>query len=65
MHFFEDLEIGRRRDFGSFTFTADNIKKFAAQFLEIFQRPGFRQLLNLGCDGFADAGDFGECFFVL
>jgi acyl dehydratase len=32
MHFFEDLEIGRRRDFGSFTFTADNIKKFAAQF---------------------------------
>src|SRR3954469_21992976 len=32
MHFFEELEIGRRRDFGSFTFTADNIKKFAAQF---------------------------------
>jgi acyl dehydratase len=32
MHFFEDLEIGRRREIGSFTFTAENIKKFAAQF---------------------------------
>jgi acyl dehydratase len=32
MHFFEDLEIGRRRELGSFTFTAENIKKFAAQF---------------------------------
>ena len=32
MHFFEDMEIGQRREFGSFTFTADNIKKFAAQF---------------------------------
>ena len=32
MHFFEDIEIGRRRDVGSFTFTADGIKKFAAQF---------------------------------
>jgi acyl dehydratase len=32
MHFFEDLEIGRRRDLGSFTFTAERIKKFAAQF---------------------------------
>jgi hypothetical protein len=32
MHFFEDLEIGRRREFGSFTFTAESIKKFAAQF---------------------------------
>ena len=32
MHFFEDLEIGRRREVGSFTFTAENIKKFAAQF---------------------------------
>jgi acyl dehydratase len=32
MHFFEDIEIGQRRELGSFTFTADLIKKFAAQF---------------------------------
>jgi acyl dehydratase len=32
MNFFEDLEIGARREIGSFTFTAENIKKFAAQF---------------------------------
>ena len=32
MHFFEELEIGRRRELGSVTFTAENIKKFAAQF---------------------------------
>jgi acyl dehydratase len=32
MQFFEDLEIGARREIGSFTFTAENIKKFAAQF---------------------------------
>ncbi|MGB8609282.1 MaoC family dehydratase [Bradyrhizobium sp.] len=32
MHFFEDIEIGQRREVGSFTFTADLIKKFAAQF---------------------------------
>jgi acyl dehydratase len=32
MHFFEEIEIGRRRELGSFTFTAENIKKFAAQF---------------------------------
>ena len=32
MRFFEDLEIGQRREFGSFTFTAETIKKFAAQF---------------------------------
>ena len=32
MRFFEDLEIGRRRELGSFTFTAETIKKFAAQF---------------------------------
>jgi acyl dehydratase len=32
MRFFEDIEIGAPRDFGSFTFTADSIKKFAAQF---------------------------------
>ena len=32
MHFFEEIEIGARRELGSFTFTADAIKKFAAQF---------------------------------
>ena len=32
MHFFEDMEIGLRREVGSFTFTAEAIKKFAAQF---------------------------------
>jgi acyl dehydratase len=32
MRFFEDIAVGQRRDLGSFTFTADNIKKFAAQF---------------------------------
>jgi acyl dehydratase len=32
MHFFEDIEIGARRELGSFTFTADAIKKFATQF---------------------------------
>ena len=32
MHFFEELEIGARREVGSFTFTAELIKKFAAQF---------------------------------
>jgi acyl dehydratase len=32
MKFFEDVEIGQRRELGSFTFTAEAIKKFAAQF---------------------------------
>ena len=32
MRFFEDIEIGMRREVGSFTFTADLIKQFAAQF---------------------------------
>jgi acyl dehydratase len=32
MNFFEDIAIGQRREVGSFTFTADLIKKFAAQF---------------------------------
>src|SRR3954452_2862507 len=32
MHFFEELEIGARREIGSFTFTAELIKAFAAQF---------------------------------
>ena len=32
MRFFEDIEIGQRRELGSFTFTAEGIKKFATQF---------------------------------
>jgi acyl dehydratase len=32
MRFFEDMEVGQRREVGSFTFTAEAIKKFAAQF---------------------------------
>jgi acyl dehydratase len=32
MNFFEDLEIGGRREIGSFTFTAEDIKKFASEF---------------------------------
>ena len=32
MRFFEDLKVGQRRDIGSFTFTAEDIKRFATQF---------------------------------
>jgi acyl dehydratase len=32
MRFFEDLTIGERRELGSFTFTAELIKRFASQF---------------------------------
>jgi acyl dehydratase len=32
MRFFEDLQIGHRRELGSFTFTAELIRKFALQF---------------------------------
>lgn len=32
MPYFEDVRIGDRREMGSFTFTADLIKKFALQF---------------------------------
>jgi acyl dehydratase len=32
MRFFEDIEVGQRRELGSFTFTAHGIKKFASQF---------------------------------
>ncbi len=32
MRFFEDIEVGQRREVGSFTFTAEGIKTFAAQF---------------------------------
>ena len=32
MHFFEDIAIGQRRELGSFTFTAEAIRKFAGQF---------------------------------
>lgn len=32
MRFFEDIALGMRRELGSFTFTAEDIKRFAAQF---------------------------------
>src|SRR5947209_19846727 len=32
MGFFEEMAIGARREIGSFTFTAELIKRFAAQF---------------------------------
>lgn len=32
MPYFEDMNIGDRRELGSFTFTPESIKKFAAQF---------------------------------
>jgi acyl dehydratase len=32
MRFFEDIQVGFRRELGSYTFTAELIKKFAAQF---------------------------------
>ncbi|MET0719557.1 MAG: MaoC family dehydratase [Tardiphaga sp.] len=32
MRFLEDIEVGHRRELGSFTFTAELIKKFAVQF---------------------------------
>lgn len=32
MHFFEDMKVGQRRDLGSYTFTGEAIKTFAAKF---------------------------------
>jgi len=32
MWFFEDIKVGQRREVGSFTFTAEDIKRFAKQF---------------------------------
>jgi acyl dehydratase len=32
MRFFEDIQIGDRRELGSFTLTAEDIKRFASQF---------------------------------
>lgn len=32
MRFFEDIQVGQRRELGAFTFTPDSIKAFAAQF---------------------------------
>jgi acyl dehydratase len=32
MYFFEDIKVGQLRELGSFTFTADGIKAFAAKF---------------------------------
>src|SRR5258708_27269474 len=56
MPFFEDSEVGRRRDVGSFTFTADGIKKFAAQFdpqaFHLDEEAGRKSL----CGGLAASG---------
>ena len=32
MRFFEDLQLGQRRELGTYTFTAEDIKRFARQF---------------------------------
>jgi acyl dehydratase len=32
MIYFDDIEVGNRRELGSYTFTADEIKRFALQF---------------------------------
>ena len=32
MWYFEDIHVGRRREVGSFTFTADEIKRFARKY---------------------------------
>lgn len=32
MRFFEDIEVGQRREIGAYTFTAESIKKFALEF---------------------------------
>jgi acyl dehydratase len=32
MYYFDEIAVGNRREFGSFTFTAENIKAFAIQF---------------------------------
>ena len=32
MRFFEDIEVGQRREIGAFTFTAEDIKRFAAKY---------------------------------
>ncbi|WP_315714084.1 MULTISPECIES: MaoC family dehydratase [unclassified Bradyrhizobium] len=32
MRFFEDLQVGQRRELGSYTFTVEEIKRFAIQF---------------------------------
>jgi acyl dehydratase len=32
MNFYEDIEVGQRREVGSYTFTAESIRKFAAKY---------------------------------
>jgi len=50
MPFFEDIEIGQRRELGSFTFTADDIKRFARQFdpqrFHLFEEEGRNSLFG-------------------
>jgi len=55
---FEDFKVGQRHELGSFTFTAEAIKKFAAQFdpqrFHLDEEEGRRSLFA------ADVGDRGE-----
>jgi acyl dehydratase len=50
MRFFEDIEIGERREVGSFTFTAEDIKRFASQFdpqrFHLDEEEGRKSLFN-------------------
>jgi acyl dehydratase len=56
MRFFEDIEVGQRRDVGSFTFTAEAIKHFATQFdpqrFHLDEEEGRKSL----CGGLAASG---------
>ena len=56
MRFFEELEIGARRELGSFTFSAEAIRKFATQFdpqaFHLDEEAGRRSLFG----GFAASG---------
>jgi len=48
--FFEDIHVGRRREVGSFTFTADEIKRFAAKYdpqrFHLFEEEGRKSLFG-------------------
>ena len=50
MRFFEDLEVGQRRELGSFTFTAESIRRFAREFdpqpMHLDEEAGRRSLLG-------------------
>ena len=50
MRFFEDLQVGQRRELGSFTFTAESIRRFAREFdpqpMHLDEESGRRSLLG-------------------